>query len=292
MSIPVSDVRSSPNEQIWHAAKVLGRSRARRGVFQEIYRGKRKIKTVSYLETRTGLSNVRVLQEAGKLADNDIVARRKVDHETGYEKIRFYEQHKNTILSLSLDRERLKTFPTKYGRGITIKVSATFPRGGIDTKYVTVDDIDSFRKVRRISPASIQPSPAYERRFKRGLQRILGERGDFKDWGGENDDLYSTRVTIDGKRHPAAFGLKGRGTRGPLTPEKMGKRGDQIQRLFRSPADVFFIQYWGRVAESIIEQMRSFSIARSALERKRIYYGAIDGTDTVRLRKAYPQHFG
>ena len=97
---------------------------------------------------------------------------------------------------------------------------------------------------------------------------------------------------MDGKRHPAAFGLKGRGTRGPLTPEKMGKRGDQIQRLFRSPADVFIIQYWGRVAESIIEQMRSFSIARSALVRKRIYYGAIDGTDTVRLRKAYPQHFG
>src|SRR6266852_1195312 len=32
-------------------------------------------------------------------------------------------------------------------------------------------------------------------------------------------------------------------TTGPLVPGKMGKNGDQIQRLFGSPAQVFFVQY-------------------------------------------------
>jgi len=57
----------------------------------------------------------------------------------------------------------------------------------------------------------------------------------------------------------------------------MGKRGDQIQRLFRSPADVYMIQYWGQIDESIIEQMEKLATAKSALELRKIFYGVIDG---------------
>lgn len=32
-------------------------------------------------------------------------------------------------------------------------------------------------------------------------------------------------------------------------PGMMGKNGDQIQRLFNTPADVFFVQYEGEVKE-------------------------------------------
>jgi hypothetical protein len=291
MVIEVSDVRSSPNEQLYHGAKILGRSKTRRRVFQEIYRGKTRIKTVSFLEARTGFGKVRVLQEAGKLADNEIVSKKKLGGETAYEKVRFYEQHKKQVLALSLSKEKLAKLPTKYSHAVSVQRVAVFSHRQVDAKSVTVDEIDSFWKVRRINPKAVIQKPGYELKFKKGLQRLLGDKGTFRDWGGETDDLFSTRVKIAGRRHSVAFGLKGRGTKGVLTPKKMGKRGDQIQRLFRSPADVFVVQYWGPIDESILEQMRSFSIARSALEQKRVYYGVIDGTDTARLHAAYPQYF-
>ena len=71
----------------------------------------------------------------------------------------------------------------------------------------------------------------------------------------------------------------------------MGKQGDQIQRLFRAPADAFFVQYWAQISESIIEQMQSFAYTKSALNGNRVYYGIIDGYDTRRIIKAYPEAF-
>lgn len=78
---------------------------------------------------------------------------------------------------------------------------------------------------------------------------------------------------------------------GRLTPNKMGKRGDQIQRLFRSPAEVFLVQYWGQIEESVIEQLKLFAVAKSALEGRKIFYGIIDGQDTSRIIKSYPEFF-
>ena len=56
--------------------------------------------------------------------------------------------------------------------------------------------------------------------------------------------LSSTRLRIEGERRAAAFAFKGPGKTGRLTPRKMGKNGDQIQRLSKCPAEVFLIQYW------------------------------------------------
>lgn len=103
--------------------------------------------------------------------------------------------------------------------------------------------------------------------------------------------MFSTRVKIRGKRINAAFAFKGRGTKGKLTPKAMGKNGDQIQRLFNSPAELFLIQYWDSIDESVIEQMKNFAIAKSVSEGKRIYYGIIDGYDTQRLIEAYKKYF-
>jgi hypothetical protein len=130
-----------------------------------------------------------------------------------------------------------------------------------------------------------------ESRFKNGIAKILGEGGKFKDWGGERNDLYTNRVRISGHRLPAAFAFKGMGTRGILTPRLMGKNGDQIQRLFKTTACVFIVQYWGQVAESIVEQMAEFAKAKSATEGSLVFYGVIDGGDSNRLLKAYPKAF-
>jgi hypothetical protein len=128
--------------------------------------------------------------------------------------------------------------------------------------------------------------------FQQGLQKIIGEQGIFTDWGGETDDLFSTRLLFKGQRATVAFGLKGKGTRGILVPAKMGKNGDQIPRLFRAPAEIFLVQYWGQIDESILEQMKNMAITKSLMEQgKTICYGIIDGQDTQRIMSAYPQHF-
>ena len=37
-----------------------------------------------------------------------------------------------------------------------------------------------------------------ESRFKKGIQRVVGEKGVFKDWGGETSDLWTTPVRRQG----------------------------------------------------------------------------------------------
>lgn len=291
MSIDVSDVRSNPQDQIAHAARVISRSEHCRKVFSAIYQGKKKIKTATEIMSLTSLPRIRVLQEAGKLCNNDIAKKTKLNKELAYEKYPFYTQHKNKILQLAGNSKALEKFPTKINPKIReIAVSISFPKRMVDASQITIDSIDSFSKTRDIKPDKDQ-QPVGEKKFKEGLQNILDEQGTFQDWGGETDDLFSTRLIINGARRSAAFGLKGKGTTGRLTPNKMGKRGDQIQRLFRSPAEVFLVQYWGQIEESVIEQLKLFAVAKSALEGRKIFYGIIDGQDTSRIIKSYPEFF-
>ena len=91
-----------------------------------------------------------------------------------------------------------------------------------------------------------------EKKFKDGVAAVLNERGSFQDWGGELRDLSSTRLRIKGKRRTAAFAFKGPGKTGRLTPGKMGKHGDQIQRLAKCPAEVFIVQYWAEIDDSVL----------------------------------------
>lgn len=66
----------------------------------------------------------------------------------------------------------------------------------------------------------------------------IGEGYIPKDWGGETSDLFTARLTVDGKPMTAAFAFKGPGLRGPLYIAGMGKRGDQAIRLASEPADL------------------------------------------------------
>jgi len=293
VTFETSDIRSNPNEQIAHAANVLGRSEPRKRVFEEIHRGKKRVKTVEEIVEKTGLKRKRVLEEAIRLYNNRIIKKTRVNGKLAYERSDFYAQNKKLILRLAGNKQALAKYPTKRNpRTGTVLIPLTVPRKAIDVKQLSIDDIDSFEKVKRIQLApDIKMVPFLENEFQKGLEKILDEQGTFNDWGGENDDLFSTRLILDGTRVNVAFGLKGRGTRGKLTPKKMGKQGDQIQRLFRTPADVFLVQYWNQIDQSVIEQMRVFAIAKSVLNGQRIYYGIIDGQDTLRIIMAYKEFF-
>src|SRR5262245_52420615 len=111
-----------------------------------------------------------------------------------------------------------------------------------------------------------------------------------KDWGGESNDIFTTKVKMKGVRRRAAFALKGPAKKGPLVPAMMGKNGDQIQRLLKSPADVFFVQYEGEIKESIVELMEELAKAKALLGQQ-VFFGIIDKVDTYRLRLAYPKAF-
>jgi len=240
----------------------------------------------------SGVRRIRVLQEAGVLADNKIIHKTKVGKELAYEKDAFYSQNKEKILRLAGNKEALERFPTKFHPRNEISVTLTIPKMMVRVRQLTVDDIDSFAKVRKVRFSSQNNRPPMdERGFKEGLKKIIGEEGVFQDWGGESNDLYSTRVVVKGKRVAAAFGLKGKGTTGILVPKKMGKRGDQLQRLLATSADLFLVQYWNQIDESIIDQMRRLAIAKSWSENRAIYYGIIDGQDTQRIVYAYRNRF-
>jgi hypothetical protein len=108
---------------------------------------------------------------------------------------------------------------------------------------------------------------------------------------GEPNDLYTSKIRVHGQRKAMAFAFKGPPTTGKLTPKKLGKNGDQIQRLFNSPADVFIVQYHSQIDESVVEQMKRFAIANSVTENKQVWFGVIDGDDTNRLISAFPKQF-
>jgi hypothetical protein len=295
MIVNVADFRANPNENIVHAATVIGRSEARRAVFEAIYRGKKKEKTVDDLMAATNLSHVRVLQEGGKLAANGLVEQTSVGGRTAYRKYDFYSHNKRKVLGLVDHPERRSRYPTKQeprvsAAGVTYQI--TVPRSQHLPTEITVDDIDAFAQVKRVPtpPAGQNLSDIPEARVKEFLKRVIGETHEFRDWGGEKNDLFTNKLRFRGHRRAAAFAIKGKATSGPLTPKKMGTNGDQVGRLGTSEAQMFFVVYHGKVDQSIHEQLRVYGIAR-ALAGNRVYYCVIDGDDLGRLIAAYEKEF-
>lgn len=295
MAVEVTDTPSHRQEKIANAARVIGRSKQMQDVFAAICFGKSPIKAIKRVQQKSGLSYKQVLNTAVSLQHEGLIkSSPKIDGRKAYEKVGFYAKNCKKILSLARSTAKLNKFPTAYtpriGAPIKISVVVRPLARKVRAERITIDDIDSFSKVRRIARDG-SFGPLSERKFKNGLKRLLNEKGSFTDWGGETDDLFSPRVWVRGKRVAGSFGLKGKATKGKLTPKKMGKNGDQIQRLFRSPADVFVVQYWGEIDASIYELMKSLASYKSLVEGRPIYYAIIDGQDSRRLIQAYPKHF-
>ena|SRR5260221_9958942 len=294
MSTTVSDVSGNRNDKIANAAKVLGRAPQRTLVFIKLYSGK-KMKTVSEIMELTKLSQVRVLQETKKLVAEDLISEvpGKTKEKT-FEKINFYNLHKNKIISLAKNKKKLDVFPTKVnprGNGAqSIILKITKQRAGVS--QITIDHISSFSKVKS-KKGYISLSRIPEEKMKRGLMRILNETGKPpKDWGGEKNDLFTTKLKIGAVRFHAAFALKGPGKKvKKLSSKDMGKNGDQIQRLLRSSAQVVFVQYWREIDQSVVDLMNDLAIGKSFSEGRTIYFGIINAEDSSRLIQAYPKAF-
>jgi hypothetical protein len=291
MSVPVSDSRSNRNDQIAHAVHVLGRSKARIAIFKAIYRGKKRRKTINESMRVTRVPYKTVLNETKRLADQDIVRQeRDGENDLAYSKDPFYAANKAEILRQVADPKRRKKFPTKYNSGRQAFTVINNLRVAAKATSINIDDIDSFTRVREIDsdrPYTKMP----EATFKNGVKRILGERGEFRDWGGERNDLFTTRLRVGGRRRSAVFTFKGPGLAGKLTLANYGKNADQLPRLFSSDAEVFIVQHWQQIDQAVFEQLKMNADYKAAQTGKRIYYGIIDGQDSTRLIEAYPAAF-
>jgi hypothetical protein len=288
--LSVSDVLANRNETVRNAAEIIGRSKNRRAVFEAIYKGQKPVKTVAELMTATGIDERGVLTLAKELDDHELIERVRLAGRYVYRKVPSIVPIRDRILRLATDKKAREALPTKAHPRTTVVRSVSVSSKRIDIEQVTVDDVANFSRVRLVDVGTVDPVVP-EALFKAGVKRMLGELAPFPDWGGERNDLYTTRAVLGGKRRAAAFAFKGPAATGKLTPGKMGKNGDQIDRLFQSPADVFFVQFCRDIDEAIVTQMEKGATIKSLATGKRVYYGIIDGEDSSRLMTAYKAIF-
>lgn len=288
----VSDARSNKEEQIVYAAEAIGSSKDRAAVFEAISFGRAKVKSVSEIAARTGLQRKRVLEEGRKLVNKQVVEQTTKGGETAYSKDSFLAAHRGQVLRLATNRKARAAIPKKRTPKPSgqVIVKSTVPARWVKTRLVTIDDIDSFAKVKTVASGTGVKALS-EQKFKKGLQAVVGEKGTFRDWGGEKSDLWTTRLRVGGRRRSAAVALKGPGLRSKLTPARMGRNGDQIQRLFTSSADIFLVQHWREIDESVVVQLETFSKVKALATGEEIMFGVIDGEDSKRIAAAYPKEF-
>lgn len=141
--------------------------------------------------------------------------------------------------------------------------------------------IDSVRAPTATQVKSLLNIP--EKDVKQAFAEIIGEPFVPKDWGGEKSDLCTSQSKIGGRPLSAAFIFKGPGTRGPMHPATLGKRGDQLVRAFDEPAELIVVQHHNQVTNAVVRQAEALAVDPA---RPRLYC-VIDGADTWKILKAY-----
>jgi hypothetical protein len=124
-----------------------------------------------------------------------------------------------------------------------------------------------------------------EHDIKHAFARLLSEDAVPKDWGGEQSDLFTTRLKVRGTRLSAAFLFKGPARFHPMTVADLGKNGDQIGRLASEPAELLVVQHCHRVTAQVRNLLRAHA---NQMAHQRAYC-VIDGADTLRILRAYGQ---
>lgn len=289
---PTYDLASNEPEQIQRVAKAVGTSALKSAVFNAVYYHKAQRRTVAEIVQMTGLDRIQVLK-AGAALRGVAFDQEKHSGDIAYVKRFGYQRHKRQILRLAADRRARDALVTKRNSKVTVKLpkSVLVPTTGAKVKRIYIDDVREFAKAKKVKGDAKLPQSVSEKQFKEGIQRIIGEPGVFTDWGGERSDLYTTRLSIGGKRRSAAFAFKGPGLKRKLILKNMGKNGDQLPRLFQEDADVYLIQHWREIDPVVSEMMGSLAVAKSVTTGKQIWFGTIDGKDSHRLYLAYPDAF-
>lgn len=150
-------------------------------------------------------------------------------------------------------------------------------------------EIDQFKKVHEfLKSAKIKSNikalrDIPEVQIKHAFAEIIQEPDVPKDWGGEKSDLFTTKISVDGKFMSTAFIFKGPARFSPMTMKHLGQNGDQIERLFTEPANLLILQHCHNVTNPVRATMRAYA---SSLYNPR-HFSIIDGTQTYQILSAY-----
>jgi hypothetical protein len=286
---------ATSEESIQTIAKELLTSDRKYRVFEAVYSGGNKPKTAITIATRTGLSELVVLQLATPMAHKQYFEQVKPGNRIAFRKYKHINAVKHRIMKLAKNPQQLEKHVSARTpkHSILVQVNSR-KRNEISVREIFVDDVEEFKRVRSLRATRVprlSPRRLPEKMFKYGVASILGSMGKFQDWGGEKNDLYSSQVTIGGRRRSTAFAFKGPATSPPLTPAKLGSNADQVQRLFSTTADAFFVQFEGRIEEAVKEQMLAHAIKKSHETGREVLYGVIGLEDSHRLRAKYDSAF-
>jgi hypothetical protein len=155
------------------------------------------------------------------------------------------------------------------------------------TLKLDLDEIDQFKNVDfqwRPSTATFNKLKHIpEAAVKSLLCGLLGEVEQPKDWGGEECDLFTSNLSVKGTNRVGAFLLKGPSKFHEMTPADCGKNGDQIYRLFNTPADVYVVQHCHKVSPAVRKTVEAYALVQYLRPCR---YLIIDGYDTCRILKA------
>lgn len=158
---------------------------------------------------------------------------------------------------------------------------------GWDQYEVFPEDIKEFSRIKEVEVTTptewvkvMESLPESEVKTK--IAEILGDLTK-KDWGGEQNDHYSSSLTLGESRTTGAFLLKGPAKFEEMQPRHLGKNADQIYRLAACPANLLIVQHCHDIGESVRATLRAFAVTPHDPR----YYCLLDGKDTYRLLKAY-----
>lgn len=156
-----------------------------------------------------------------------------------------------------------------------------------------IEDIDSFAAIRSVQPCAVMHLlkngmiEISEEEVKRAIEEILYIPFNHRDRPDELDDIYTTNVVVNGSRKPTAFMLKGPGIgKKEITIADCGKNGDQLVRLFDAPAELFVVQFVGRIAQMVIKDVEG-KVAALHKRGKKAQFLIVEDQDTARLLFAY-----
>lgn len=291
-----TEFSATSEETIQKIATELGASDRKYNIFKAIYSGGNKPKDAAVLHELTGLSEMAVLQLATPMAHQQYFETLKnKGGRVAFKKYKHINAVKDRILRLAKNPRALKKHLSSRTPRSTVSVQVdSRTRTEIKVREIFIDDVAEFSEVLDVKAAdlpTLTPARLPEKLFKYGVASVLGNKGKFQDWGGEKNDLYSSNVTIEGRRISTAFAFKGPATASPLTIAKLGKNGDQIPRLFSTTAEVFVVQFEGDIEEAVKDTMMTYAIRKSKETGKEILYGIISKEDSQRLRVKYATHF-
>lgn len=286
---------ATSEESIQTIASDLATSDRKYRVFKAVYSGGNQPKNATMLASKSDLTEIAAMQLATPMAHKQYFERVKHEGRVAFRKYQHINAVRGRILKLAKNPKSLEKHVSSRTprQAVSVRIEAA-TRHEIRVTELFIDDVAEFKRVGKLKAKNlptVSPKRLPESIFKYGIAAILGNKGKFQDWGGEKGDLYSSFVTVRGRRRSTGFGLKGPATSPPLTPKKLGKNGDQIQRLFSLTADAFFIQFEGRIDESVKEQMLAQAIKKSYETRRETFYGVIGLEDSHRLRAKYPGAF-